>query len=216
MSCVFIFFSIKYIIEKLFFLNFENKKGFYSLELFFCLMVWYNPFSWGKQTQDVHKNAPGRFSVRDRFLLIRSEVLKQNKQIIFKLINEWKVIAPLYVLVQKKTKANFMVARVDTIALMQDAEFKLYSNRLTAYADEVDVLQSKLHTYSEEVESLQSHKDRQIQDAATWNFKQASRVLSDVLKIKAIVTQREAFMEKVKRKNPKAHYYPREQERRAA
>jgi len=188
-------------------------------------MAWYNPFSWRKKrdksldsweaANKISKSkTPSRFSLRDRFAYIRSDSLRKHKKIV-SLIKEWNEIAPLYVLVVKKSKANFMVASMDTIKLMQNAEFNLFSNRLTEYADDVDVLQSKLHTYRKNIGTFKSNSDRQIKDAAIWNYNQASRVLSDVLRISEIVKRREIFMERVSRTVPEKQYYSKVKKLRA-
>jgi hypothetical protein len=135
---------------KIYFFNFENKKDFYSLELFFCLMVWYNPFSWGKrrdQSFDTGKyiDTPVRVRklarVSDHLGRI-SPKIADTKPWIHELSVEWGTLSANFIAIENKTKANFMVAQKDTLSLMSGHEHGVYVQRLSDYLKEIDASQA--------------------------------------------------------------------------
>lgn len=173
MSCVFIFFSIKYIIEKLFFLNFENKKGFYSLELFFCVMAWYNPFSWGKKKElrdqsldswkEVNKPVRVRKLARIPDHLGRiSPKISDTKPWIHELSVEWGTLSANFIAIENKRKSNFMVVQKGTLSLMSKHGHGVYVQKLKNYLTEIDASQSINLKYQNKLKNHLNDTNKQV------------------------------------------------------
>jgi hypothetical protein len=134
-------------------------------------MAWWNPFSWGKK--------PGRDKSLDSWEASNASVrvhrlarvpdhisrlgpkLIDTKPWLNDLMDEWRRIYSGFLVIQKKTRANYMTATRHTLSIIGRGELDHYDSRLRDFSHELEGLKGLFLHYKAQVERKmrrESHK----------------------------------------------------------
>ena len=189
-------------------------------------MVWYNPFSWGKQKESRDKsldsfeevNKPVRVRKLARIpdhLGRISPKIADTKPWIHDLSVEWDKLCANFIAIENKTKSNFMVTQKETLSLMGSHEHKVYVERLKKYLTEIDASQALNLRYQNELKSHSNASNKQIITALKHQLGETYVMFK---KLQEIDTKVEARLIQVRHFVEKSFStrYSSEQKRRAA
>jgi hypothetical protein len=160
-------------------------------------MAWYKPWTWGKKKGPVKVRKLAR--IPNHIGRLRGNLLNGRPWIV-ELAKNFSTLVANLIIIENKTKANFMTAQEHSLSAMSLYELKVYKERCGRYLKEIDASQSLILKYRAELKKHQREKSIEVKKAFSDQDGEVNTILLKLQEIDHSVEDRINYLNSFERR----------------